>query len=920
MIDTTDLSGSWLFQFHAPSGLESRSLPNTPFVDTIDLPSTVDLAAKAPQNSQMTQTYLMSHLTRKTPFVGLAWYQRQIVVTEEHAGRYVHLLLERPHWETTVWLDGLRVGSVDSLCAPHRYVLGRLQAGTYTLTLRVDNTIQYAVGDANSFQGFHDLAHSVTDHTQTNWNGVVGRMQLRFSGPLALEHVDLLPDTSLSRLELRATLRHQGAMPGGEPFELQTRITLSDGRTLLPVPETLTLDSALTRHHWTIQLPEDAPRWDEFSPALHEVTVTLVGAGQVLDRQVKSFGLRDFSTRGRQFTINGRPVLLRGTLDCCIFPLTGHPPMDVDAWRGVYRAVQAYGLNHVRFHSYCPPDAAFQAVDELGVYLHVETPVWPELGGDLALDDFIHREAERIVREYGHHPSFCIFAVGNEPHGDGQHAFLAQFQQAWRTRDPRRVYTGCSGWPRLADNGFHSTPEPRAHRWGEGLTSRFNREALDTTQNLSGWNDAQVPTVTHEMGQWCAFPNLDEIARYTGPVAARNFEFVQEDLRNKEMLPLAYDFMLASGMLQTALYKEEIESALRTPDYGGIQLLSVQDFPGQGTALVGMMDAFWTPKPYSDPERFRECCGPLVPLWSSQRFTVDGNHLEGEVLVSQYGPADLINAQVRWTLHGLDGAAALSGSIEAGALRTGKVQTVAALKADVSSLERPGQYELRLHVEGHEADGTVRQGQNRWNIWLYPPENAQDNLDLVSTLDDDALSRLHAGGTLIWAPAPDALRVESHLGFTTSFWNVLWTQGQRPHTLGLLCDPTHPALTSFPTAMHSDWQWWELIHDRQALHLDLLGTSVAPLVRVIDDWNTNRSLALLAEVRVGRGRLLITSFDLESDLAHRPVARQMRRSLAQYLQEAPAETLKMVTPDQLRHLLLESPPAPTGLASSQPVF
>ena len=920
MIECIDLSGTWQFQFHDPTGQDTRLLPVTPYTDTIALPNTVDLAEKAPLNPQTTDTFLMAHLTRKHPFVGWAWYERTFEVSQQQAGCYFHLLLERPHWETMLWLGGLRVGSHDSLCAPHRYSLGRLSAGTHTLTLRVDNTIRYAVGDANSFQGFYDLAHSVTDHTQTNWNGVVGRLELQVSDPLIIGALEVYPDAGAARLELRATLSNQGDPRNPESVVLHTAVSLSDGRTLNLPAEALTLDSAHTRHVWTVALPADAPLWDEFSPALHAVTVSVNQDTQVLDEQTRTFGLRDFTTLGRQFSINGRPVLLRGTLDCCIFPLTGHPPMDVEAWREVYRAVQNYGLNHVRFHSYCPPEAAFQAADELGLYLHVETPVWPVLGGDPALDDFIHLEAERIVQEYGHHPSFCILAVGNEPHGEGQHAFLAEFQQEWRARDPRRVYTGCSGWPNLIDNGFHSTPEPRAHRWGEGLDSRFNREALDTRQNLSEWNLFDVPTVTHEMGQWCAFPNLDEMPRYSGPVAARNFEFVRDDLAAKGLLPLAPDFLMASGQLQTRLYKEEIESALRTPDYGGIQLLSVQDFPGQGTALVGLMDAFWTPKPYSDPQRFQEFCGPLVPLWSSPRFTIDDGRLRGEVLVSQYGPASLTESIVGWTIRDAGGAAQLSGKLDAGALATGNVHPVGSLDVDVSGLKTPGQYELILSMTGQEAGGAQRQAHNRWTIWLYPPTQPDDDLEIVTSLDEAALMRLEAGASLIWAPPPEALHTESQLGFTTAFWNVLWTQGQPPHTMGLLCDPAHPALADFPTARHSDWQWWELVHRRQALHLDRLGISLTPIVRVIDDWNTNRSLALLAEARVGRGRVIISSCDLLSDLERRPVARQMRRSLAQYLKAAPPATLTALTPDQLRRLLGESPPAPTGLASSRPTF
>lgn len=113
----------------------------------------------------------------------------------------------------------------------------------------------------------------------------------------------------------------------------------------------------------------EAAAWDEFArrcTGSPRSSRTASAAGQ------EAFGFREIRAEGRQLRINGRPLLLRGTLDCAIFPRTGHPPTDVASWRRVLEVVRAHGLNHVRYHSWCPPEAAFVAADELGVYLQVE--------------------------------------------------------------------------------------------------------------------------------------------------------------------------------------------------------------------------------------------------------------------------------------------------------------------------------------------------------------------------------------------------------------------------------------------------------------------------------------------------------------------------------------------------------------------
>ena len=260
------------------------------------------------------------------------------------------------------------------------------------------------------------------------------------------------------------------------------------------------------------------------------------------------------------------------------------------------KVIKAHGLNHIRFHSWCPPEAAFVAADEEGVYFQVECGLWATFGKENGVEEWLERETERIVRAFGNHPSFVMLAHGNEPHGDHV-GFLKNWVNKWQAKDRRRLYTSGAGWPVIPESDYHSMYEPRIQRWGEELKSRINAQPPATTADYSAWVEKyDAPIVSHEIGQWCAYPNFAEIEKYTGFLKAKNFELFRESLAAHHMGDQANDFLMASGKLQTICYKEDIESALRTPGFGGFQLLDLHDFPGQGTALVGVVDAFWEPK------------------------------------------------------------------------------------------------------------------------------------------------------------------------------------------------------------------------------------------------------------------------------------------------------------------------------------
>lgn len=842
---------------------------------------------------------------------GAAWFQREVEIPDGWQERDVVLNLERVHWESTVWLDDRLVGSERSLTTAHRFDLGRLSPGRYRLTIRVDNRTVVDVGPN---------AHSISDHTQGNWNGIIGALSLTATPRVRISRVRVLPDVAARSARVRVDIAAGGAGAGKGSVRVSARRFNVPGEQEAG-PVSVGFEAEYSRDlgergltasgaHVDVDLPlgDDALTWDEFQPALYELSVELVtevGGREHRDTAGTVFGLREMGVEGTQVTINGRRTFIRGTLESCVFPLTGYPPTDVDSWRHIIAVCRAHGLNLLRFHSWCPPEAAFVAADEAGFYFHVEGPVWANQGAALGegrpVDAYLFDETRRILDAYGNHPSFVMMAHGNEP-GGRDAEFLASWVTTWRTYDPRRLYTSGAGWPAIAENDFDNIPDPRAHRWGEGLESRLNGRPPETRSDYREWVESRPrPIVSHEIGQWCAYPDLDEVSRYTGLLQPRNFGIFADFLEQGGMSDQAGAFLQASGRLQLLCYKEDIEAALRTEGFGGFHLLGLSDFPGQGTALVGVLNPFWESKGYSTAEEFSRFCGPTVPLARLPRrvWTADQD-IEFDVQVAHFGAAPL-DADVTWSLRDQNGAELGNGPVAQGVTiavgngtRFGQVVVPAGLTA--------GPAQVTLAVTVHDAAGA--RYENDWDLWIYPPVA---NVDvpasvLVTSEIEEAIELATGGATVLLELGADGIGNDVALGFTPAFWNTAWTKGQAPHTLGVLHDPQHPAFRHFPTGGTTDWQWWEVLHGAKAMLLDELPGGLRPIAQPIDTWFEARRLGVLLEAKVGSGRVMVSSLNLDP-AGDRAAARQFRHSLLSYLAGddfAPEQSLE---PDALRGLL-----------------
>ncbi len=828
-------------------------------------------------------------------YTGAAWYRKKVSIPEEWKEKTVLLTLERPHWESMVWVNGEQIGMQNSLATPHVFdISSYLKAGENVVIVRIDNRIKDIDVGINS--------HSITDHTQSNWNGIVGEISLRATGKILFDQIAVFPNIEDKTVKVRATVHNFLSETKNVKFTVQASLK-KDGKKVKGQSWDFEISPGENNVEMMYGLGEDALLWDEFNPNVYKLLLTL-SSDKETDRYSVDFGLREFKVDGSRFTINGRPVFLRGTLECAIFPKTGYPPVDIDYWKKIYTAIQAHGLNHIRFHSWCPPEVAFKVADEMGVYLQVECSSWAnqstELGSGLPVDRYIWDESERIVKNYGNHPSFVMMAYGNEPGGPKSNEFLTEFVSYWKEKDDRRIYTSGAGWPVLKVNDYYNIPEPRIQRWGEGLNSIINSEPPRTDYDwLQRMPDDGIPVVSHEIGQWCVYPNFKEMEKYTGVLKPKNFEIFKESLHAHNMSHLADSFLLASGKLQSLCYKADIEAALRTPGFAGFQLLDLHDFPGQGTALVGVLDPFWEEKGYISPEEYSRFCNSTVPLVRLEKhiFT-EGETITAKIEVAHFGEKPLQSISPKWQLVE-NGETISEGRLNQQDIPIGNAIQLGEIAYSFQHKNKPRKLTLKINIEKFE---------NSWNIWVYPDNQEIELADIrvVEKLDKSTLEYLQDGGKVLLSLGKGKVSMEMGgnigVGFSSIFWNTAWTANQKPHTLGILCDPSHPALEEFPTEYHANWQWWDAMSHSDAVLLDSLSADIDPIVRIIDDWVTNRRVGLIFEVRAGEGHLLISGIDLVNNLPGRPEARQLRVSLINYMNSDSFNPKVALDADGLRQL------------------
>ena len=885
------LKGNWQVKLDSlDEGSERKWYASVFNGQKIELPGTLDDAGIGIEDTltPALNNYVLSGLTRKHSYIGKAWYQRVIEVPEGWSDKTISLKLERVIWQSSVYIDSTQIGSAQSLVGSHNYDLSNvLKPGRHLLTILIDNSNLHpninVKGKKYPLKVNQEMAHAYTNHTQIKWNGMLGELKIFANSKDKPSDFQLISNFNKNGFDVE--------------FK-QNASSIKDVHLLIEDLEgneiyAQNIDPEITDNQavFFIKKPEKLKFWDEFERNLYRATLTSGG-----EQISQTFGHRHLAAQQANLTLNNHRIFLRGNLECVIFPLTGHPPMQVEEWTKLYEQAKNYGLNHIRFHSWCPPEAAFVAADHAGIYLQVELPHWSlTVGEDEQTTAFLKKEAQKILNDYGHHPSFLFFSMGNELQGnfDLLNAMVEELKQ----KDSRQLYATTTfsfqkpagTIPQPEDEVFITQWTDKGWVRGQGVfNDKFPSFEEDYSTNSA---HIEVPLISHEIGQYSVYPDLNEIEKYTGVLEPLNFIAVRNDLEQKGMLDQAKDFTFVSGKLATILYKEEIERALKTPAFDGFQLLQLQDFPGQGTALVGILNAFWESKGVVSGKEFREFNSPLVPLARFKKAVYEN----GETFKAGIEVANFLEAktgqQLKISLKDKEGKILKEQLLKAVDLKIGNNTNLGVFEFPIR-VEEAQQWNLEIALADSEY-------KNHWPIWVYPTGKEVKNTEVVETRSfEKAIDLLKNGETVLFNPDYKELN-----GVTGRFVPVFWSPvhfPDQPATMGLLIQDKHEALAKFPTEQYTQWQWWDLC--KQSTSVILGDLDVEPIVGVVDNFVTNRKLGDVFEAKVGSGKLIFSSMDISNNLANRPVARQLRASLLEYMVSDSFNPKITITEQQLESL------------------
>lgn len=915
------LEGEWLFAIDPHNKGIQEQWFSSKLKEIVRLPGTTDENKKGYKN---VYTQESNRLSREYFYEGKAWYQKEIDIPSTYLGQNVFLILERTKF-SKVWLDTTYIGESSTLLSPQRYDLSKaISSGKHLLSIMVDNGYDVLPKDITG-------SHALTEHTQTNWNGIIGQIYLDIHPGIYIQSIQIHPHIEGKKAIVKITICNNRSVDLNAEVALEARSWNSEKQENVKRQKfPIFITQGTSVYELEYQMGKHPLLWSEFSPNMYTMSTTLITpTGN--DTQTTNFGMRYFTTDNTHFQINHTKTFLRGKQDACVFPLTGYPPTKVEEWQRLFRLAKSYGINHYRFHTWTPPEAAFEAADIEGIYIQTELPFWGWFRtSNQALNSFLYNEGIEILNNYGNHPSFAMFSLGNELLGEDR--VMRQFIDKYKAKDNRHLYTfGSNNYL-----GTHGREEGEdfvvASRIGRDIDSSCNthiRSSFSYADASEGgilnkyypstrWNYEEaiaycpIPVIAHEVGQYQVYPSYKEIKKYTGILKPHNLSIFQHKLNEHHLPEMAEKFQKASGHFALACYKADIETALRTKGFGGYQLSDLQDYPGQGTALIGMLDAFMDSKGITTPEEFTMFSNRVVLLASFDKYCwYNDETFTADLYVANYAERELASKEILCQFINQNGEFVAQNKLNT-TIPQGDVYKVGSIELPLNELKSPISVMLRVSMKDTKYF-------NQYSLWIYPRHaNLQEKTHehIVRKLDNKLFELLKQGHSVLLFPGQEIKNDNILQGsFTPDYWNYAMfkeisentRRAASPGTLSLYMSSDHPFFKFFPTENHSNFQWWSIAKASTPFILDRTPRNYAPIVQVIDNIQRAHKLGILYEFKVGKGKLLVCMTDPEK-LQHTPEGQQYYYALLKYLHSDKFKPSLQITEKDLLSLFMRSGP------------
>ncbi len=897
----TDLGGTWtvrtingkIYKAMLPGTLDENGIGHKDNVLHQWKPMEVDKTKEKDNILLKHSKVITTRFTRKYSYEGEAVFTKEFAYQAEQNGKCGRLFLEAERSrKLELIVNGSRVNP---------YTCGTMSTPyVFEITEKLGNESRMELICDNSYHGWPKdsirFSSAATDETQTNWNGILGYLQLRREDNAFLSAIRAYPKEGklTVQVDIDTAFPYQGTLQITSKAlrgELIKQISLTEGR------HTLTFDALL--------LKENCRQWDEYEGNLYELSVTASN----LERKSIIFGIRDFGDNGKgRLALNGRTIFLRSETNCCVFPETGHMPFSVAEWEDILNRYKAYGVNCVRFHSHCPPDAAFTAADKIGLLLQPELSHWnyKTAFGDEESLDYFELELRQLLLTYANHPSFVMLTFGNELQADELgHKRMDALLSLARSIDPTRMYAngsnvhyGMQGADQNSD--FYTSSnfyENKLRGTFYGMTGYINECYPGSKTNYDKVmaevrKEFRKPVFSFEVGQYESLPDFEELDEFQGVTLANNLALIKREAIERGMLPEWKKRVEATGELARLAYREEIEAVLRTGELSGISLLGLQDFPGQGTALIGMMNSHLIPKPFSfaSPQKFREFFTDVLPLVLLDRYTYTNEEtVEVDLELANYGKKSIVIPAV-CELKENDKTLQ---QLELPAIHCPCGQTTVIGKLSLPLHKITTAKKLLLSVQ-------VGEYRNEYPLWVYPKQQVEAfDTVIVTQSFAETIEALRDGNTVFYSPKADQEHFPNSIAsqFTTDFWSV-GTFPAQEGCMGCLMDPAHPVFNEFPTDFHTNWQWWPMTKGRAMV----LTEDIKPLITVIDCYARLRNLGFLFECRVGSAKLIVSSMGLLEKQKY-PEARALYFSILKYMSSGQFVPACVLTLEELKNIL-----------------
>ena len=864
---------------------------------------------------------IATRFTRKHTYEGPAFFEREITIKSEKECR-TFLEIERARC-LRVYLDGEEILPYEeqSISTPHLFELTGHE-GTHRICVESDNSYPGLPHDAIVYSS------AATDETQTNWNGLLGYIRLCEENPIFLSQVRVYPKENGKKLKVEIDVDAKAI--GEDSFDGVLTITSSTlTKTYEQSVHINRADTPIMIAIDELSVADKISYWDEYEPNLYDLTVAIrklaIEESTEIQKTVR-FGIRTFGDDGSgHLALNGRRIFLRSEANCAEFPETGYIPMQKDSWKKILKTYKDYGINMVRFHSHCPPEAAFEAADEMGILMQPELSHWDPKHAFEFDESFSYyqKELRAIIKSLANHPSFVMLTFGNELHcgelgTSRMHEMLASAKQQDSTRlyaNASNAHYGNQGCDEESDfyasqsyyndrirgtlAGNPETPEEAAavdaYEKAHGKLAKVNIKGYINNQYPNAKTNFdetlkhireqyKKPVFSFEVGQFEVLPDFDELAHFKGISDPANYRRIQRMVHQNGLDDVWKQYVEATGELSRLCYREEIEAAMRTKELSGISLLGLQDFPGQGTALVGMLDSHLEPKPFdfAKPEHFHAFFRDQLVLIGLEKYTYEEDEtLHANLQVANYGKNDCAGT-VQWELATVDSnkkqTMLQTGEIGEAFCPKGTLSDAGVLEIELGKLKinRPIRCDLTVQI------GTAT---NTYPIWIYKKEQpvCPSGVYETTALDEKTRLVLEEGGIVYYSPKSEESSFQESIRaqFSTDFWSV-GTFGRQEGAMGQLIKKDHPLFREFPTESHTNWQWWPMANRRAVVLPKEVGKPFDAIITEMDSYAFLRSMAQLFECQVGNGKLFYSTLGLQ-DLMQYPEARALQRAIYLYL-------------------------------------